>query len=55
MKKKKKEVITIKTSLKSVLLDNEAAEEFKETLDKETTFITYWDTTIYTLVSVLAD
>ena len=34
MVKKKKDVITIKTSLKSVLLDNEAAQEFKETLEK---------------------
>ena len=34
MVKKKKDVITIKTSLKSVLLDNEAAQEFKETLEE---------------------
>ena len=34
MVKKKKDVITIKTSLKSVLLDNEAAQEFKESLEE---------------------
>ncbi len=34
MVKKKKYVITIKTSLKSVLLDNEAAQEFKETWEE---------------------
>ena len=34
MVKKKKDVITIKSSLKSVLFDNEAAQEFKETLEE---------------------
>ncbi len=31
---KKKKIVTIKTSWKNVLLDNEAAEEFKETLEE---------------------
>jgi hypothetical protein len=38
MVKKKKNVFVIKTSLKSVLLDNEAAKKFKD----KTASITYW-------------